>query len=394
MKIPVITIKLAFLILGLFLLSILPLTIFAQDVLQEKDKGTLIITSEPSDADIYINSKFIGKTPKTIKNLLPGVYKILITKENYADYQEDVSIEAGEVYELRVTLKQKVVKKIEKVAEERIPKKIEEIREQKRFSMGGNFGYGMLSLADINASNKAYYDFIIKPYYRGASPPEKIEGGFSGYGFFRFSIVNNLFLGIKVEYLNKKYQYDLSGTRDLGYGRTEFLDQRISGYINTIPVIGQIIYRKPAKKSPISLYIGGGAGILIDGKWYEDDNSTYIYKWTGIWDNRYDYSFNTKLSGKGPAFEGFAGIEFLIGNSAALAIEVGYRYAKINELILNQFMALENGKDISEYYTKYIGETLYIRPDGRTTFNPETGGRKFTLDFSGINITFGLHLYF
>jgi hypothetical protein len=58
-------------------------------------KGTLHVISNPIDASIYINGKFIGKTPLYFYEIYEGTYSIQLKKEGYIDYFGEVKIIAG-----------------------------------------------------------------------------------------------------------------------------------------------------------------------------------------------------------------------------------------------------------------------------------------------------------
>jgi len=55
--------------------------------------GGIYLKSYPSNAEIYINDKFNGETSKLIKRLLPKIYEIKITKEDYHPWQKKLTIE-------------------------------------------------------------------------------------------------------------------------------------------------------------------------------------------------------------------------------------------------------------------------------------------------------------
>ena len=112
---------------------------------QEKETGTLIIESEPPQAEIYIEGKFVGETPKTIKNILPGTYKVRIAKENHIDYVEEINIVAMQTVKIvarleftqdykryleQKRLEQERQERLRKEAEERKRKRQEEISKQ------------------------------------------------------------------------------------------------------------------------------------------------------------------------------------------------------------------------------------------------------------------------
>ena len=105
---------------------------------QEKETGTLIIESEPPQAKIYIEGKFVGETPKTIKNILPGTYKVRIEKENHTDYIEEINIVAMQTVKIVARLeftqdykKYLEQKRLEQERQERLRKEAEEM-ERKR----------------------------------------------------------------------------------------------------------------------------------------------------------------------------------------------------------------------------------------------------------------------
>ncbi len=54
--------------------------------------GTLNVTTTPSDANVYLNNSFRGRTPIMIRNLEPAEYPIAIQKEGYENYSANVTI--------------------------------------------------------------------------------------------------------------------------------------------------------------------------------------------------------------------------------------------------------------------------------------------------------------
>ena len=54
--------------------------------------GSLLVDYDPVDADIYIDNKFIGKSPNVFTNLLIGKHRIKISKFGYRDYIGNVTI--------------------------------------------------------------------------------------------------------------------------------------------------------------------------------------------------------------------------------------------------------------------------------------------------------------
>ena len=67
-------------------------------------KGSLTITSEPSEAEVYLNNTLIGKTPLDGYQVIPGSYDLKIVKEGYQEYRVTVTIKPGETKSIMVAL--------------------------------------------------------------------------------------------------------------------------------------------------------------------------------------------------------------------------------------------------------------------------------------------------
>ena len=66
--------------------------------------SSLVITSDPAGADVYIDGKFMGKTPLEVPSLSPGQVKISITRAGYSDWQTDVDLTEGIRKEVNASL--------------------------------------------------------------------------------------------------------------------------------------------------------------------------------------------------------------------------------------------------------------------------------------------------
>ena len=55
-------------------------------------KGSLSVSSDPPDAEVYLDGKLIGKTPLVIYGVLIGKYSLKITKSGYEDYNTAIEI--------------------------------------------------------------------------------------------------------------------------------------------------------------------------------------------------------------------------------------------------------------------------------------------------------------
>ena len=80
---------------------------FVEDVpLLQAINGKLNISSNPFDADIFIDGKHFGKTPRLIPQVLIGQHSLKLSKEGYADVNEKIIIEEGKISDYAFDLKQ------------------------------------------------------------------------------------------------------------------------------------------------------------------------------------------------------------------------------------------------------------------------------------------------
>ncbi|HJL63840.1 MAG TPA: PEGA domain-containing protein, partial [Candidatus Marinimicrobia bacterium] len=66
--------------------------------------GTISIESAPTNAKIFLDGKKINKTPKIIKNILPGKHLLEARMDGYEDWGEVVDVEAYNDYALKAVL--------------------------------------------------------------------------------------------------------------------------------------------------------------------------------------------------------------------------------------------------------------------------------------------------
>ena len=67
-------------------------------------KGSLQISSTPSDAAIYIDGVLQGPTPKTISGLSAGSHAVRVTKTGYVDYSAPITVIGGQTLPLKLNL--------------------------------------------------------------------------------------------------------------------------------------------------------------------------------------------------------------------------------------------------------------------------------------------------
>ncbi|MBP1908333.1 hypothetical protein J2746_000534 [Methanolobus bombayensis] len=69
--------------------------------------GQISISTNPQNADIYLNSQYIGTSPMTISNVVQGKYTLLLKKEGYNDVSTSVTVTADSQSSVSKTLSQK-----------------------------------------------------------------------------------------------------------------------------------------------------------------------------------------------------------------------------------------------------------------------------------------------
>lgn len=61
--------------------------------------GLIFLNSDPRNASIYLNGKFMNKTPRKISYLRPGIYQIIIEKDGYKKWEKSQEVKADLVCE-------------------------------------------------------------------------------------------------------------------------------------------------------------------------------------------------------------------------------------------------------------------------------------------------------
>ena len=71
----------------------------------ERAEGALVVFSNPPNAEVYIDGTYYGRTPITIQRLSTGRKTVQLKLSGYADWKDDVHIEAGEIAQINATLR-------------------------------------------------------------------------------------------------------------------------------------------------------------------------------------------------------------------------------------------------------------------------------------------------
>ncbi|MFW6161802.1 MAG: PEGA domain-containing protein [Planctomycetota bacterium] len=70
-------------------------------------KGSLMVRSTPDGAAVFLDDEYRGKTPLRIHDLEPHGYVVRVQKPNFADWQEEVTVESNEVTAIETDLSQR-----------------------------------------------------------------------------------------------------------------------------------------------------------------------------------------------------------------------------------------------------------------------------------------------
>ena len=81
-----------------------PLTLNLVPSSNPSGKGSLQISSTPSDAAIFIDGVLQGPTPKTISGLSAGSHAVRVTKTGYVDYSASITVIGGQTLPLKLNL--------------------------------------------------------------------------------------------------------------------------------------------------------------------------------------------------------------------------------------------------------------------------------------------------
>jgi len=66
--------------------------------------GSIQVESNPSNAAVFLNTEYQGKTPLTLYNITHGTYRVLVQKIGYQDWSDRISITSGARTDVYATL--------------------------------------------------------------------------------------------------------------------------------------------------------------------------------------------------------------------------------------------------------------------------------------------------
>jgi len=70
----------------------------------EITNGSIKVESNPSNAAVFVNTEYQGKTPLTLYNITRGTHRVLVQKIGYQDWSERVSVTSGSRTDVYATL--------------------------------------------------------------------------------------------------------------------------------------------------------------------------------------------------------------------------------------------------------------------------------------------------
>lgn len=61
----------------------------------DMSNGSIKVESNPTNAAVFLNTEYQGKTPLTLYNITHGTYRVLVQKIDYDDWSERISVASG-----------------------------------------------------------------------------------------------------------------------------------------------------------------------------------------------------------------------------------------------------------------------------------------------------------
>ncbi len=73
-------------------------------VLKVAERGTLVVTSKPDGASVHLDGDYRGNTPLRIEDLEPRAYSLRVSKANFADWSQEVTVKPRETVSVEANL--------------------------------------------------------------------------------------------------------------------------------------------------------------------------------------------------------------------------------------------------------------------------------------------------
>ena len=84
--------------------DVIPVSVQLNPSPMPQDCGKLILNTEPSGADIYIDGRFVGITPATVDSVCSGKHTYRLIMDGYQEYSSDVDLIPGQVLQINTGL--------------------------------------------------------------------------------------------------------------------------------------------------------------------------------------------------------------------------------------------------------------------------------------------------
>ena len=84
--------------------STVSVTLIAATTTAPVTNGSIKVESNPSNAAVFLNTEYQGKTPLTLYNITHGTYRVLLQKIGYLDWSERISVTSGTRTDVYATL--------------------------------------------------------------------------------------------------------------------------------------------------------------------------------------------------------------------------------------------------------------------------------------------------
>lgn len=136
--------------------------------------GSLGVESTPQMATLYIDGKEMGKTPKSVNQLLVGEHEIKLVKEGFSDYMEMITIAKGERKQVKAKLSKQnadvqTVANITSTSAEDLTFEVGGVSFTMKFVEGGIFRMGASSKEGSDAfdDEKPVHSVTLSSYFLG-----------------------------------------------------------------------------------------------------------------------------------------------------------------------------------------------------------------------------------
>jgi len=143
----------------------------SEEIEEIADTGIISVSSEPSQAQVYIDGELKGETPLTLYNVPVGAYSLIVKKEGYADFEKAVGVKVGRTEEVEAVLAQPAAAEKQKPADapkpESAPEPMPDSSKIKLSSFAMYYDFDNIQFTEIRTSGSdlfsgkydAYIDF-------------------------------------------------------------------------------------------------------------------------------------------------------------------------------------------------------------------------------------------